>query len=118
MSADPQTSTPAAIAESERFVTIPRALPGQEYKAPKNFPSPLLNGIYRLAVVLLSLSLPLAPAVIFFMILAYSKAIQMGFLWIWIPMIVFIEVIAVFVAWGIAREALGYPGVTYSPTRR
>ena len=118
MSADPQTTTPAAAAGSERFVKIPHALPGQEYKAPKNFPSPFINGVYRIAAILLSVSLPLAPGVIFFMILAYSKAIEMGFLWIWIPMIVFIEVIAVFVAWGIAREALGYPGVMYSPTRR
>ena len=116
MSADTQTTT--QVADSERFVTIPRALPGQEYKAPKNFPSPFLTGLYRMAVALLCLSLPAAPAVIFFMILAYSQAIAMGFLWIWIPMIILIEVIAIGVAWGVAREALGYSGVSYSVTRR
>jgi hypothetical protein len=116
MSADTKTTTQAP--DSERFVQIPRAKPGQEYKSPKNFQNPLITGFYRLAVVLLSLSLPLAPGVIFFMILAYSKAIEMGFLWIWIPMILIIEVIAIAVAWGIAREALGYSGVSYSPSRR
>ncbi len=116
MSADTQTTKQAA--DSERFVQIPRALPGQEYKSPKNFENPFITGFYRLSVVALCLSLPLAPAVIFFMILVYSKAIQMGFLWIWIPMIIFIEIIAIGVAWGVAREALGYSGVTYSPARR
>lgn len=116
MSAEPQTTPPSA--DSERFVKIPHALRGQEYIAPKNFRNPFITGFYRLAVIVLSMSLPLAPAAIFFMILAYSKAIQMGFLWIWIPMIIFIEVIAVPVAWGIAREALGYSGVSYSSSPR
>jgi hypothetical protein len=29
-------------------------------------------------------------------------------------MIIFIEVIALFVAWGVAREALGFSGVHYA----
>ncbi len=115
MSADSQTTQ---TADSERFVKIPHALPGQEYKSPKNYRSPFIMGFYRLAVVVLSLSLPAAPAVIFYMILAYSSAIQMGFLWIWIPMIILVEIIAISVAWGIAREALGYSGVIYSASRR
>ncbi|HEU0028382.1 MAG TPA: hypothetical protein VFQ25_14810 [Ktedonobacterales bacterium] len=116
MSADTKTATQSS--ESERFVTIPRARPGQEYKAPKNFQNPLITGFYRLAVVLLSLSLPLAPGVIFVMILAQSKAIELGFLWLWISMIVLIEVIAIAVAWGVAREALGYSGVSYVRARK
>lgn len=113
MSADSKTVTPGAAQEDERFIPIPHAKPGQEYKSPKNHQQPLLDGFYRLAVTLLCLSLPLAPAVIFFMILAYSKAIQYGLLWLWIVMIVFIEVIAALVAWGISQEALGRAGVKY-----
>ena len=116
MSAETQPTTQAATSNDERFVQIPRAKPGQEYRAPRNHRQPLLGGFYRLVVTLLCLSLPIAPAVIFFMILAYSRAIQYGLLWLWITMIVLIEVIALFVAWGIAREALGYSGVSY--TRR
>lgn len=118
MSADTTSTAEAAARDKERYVTIPRALPGQEYKAPKNFQNPLMSLFYRVVVVLLSLSLPIAPGVIFFMILAYSKAIQFGLLWLWITMIVFIEVIAIFVAWGVAREALGISGVSYERTRR
>lgn len=118
MSADTQSTAEAAAQDKERFVTIPRAKPGQEYRAPKNFQNPLMSMIYRVAVVLLCLSLPVAPGIIFFMILAYSKAIQFGLLWLWITMIVFIEVIAISVAWGVAREALGYSGESYATTRR
>ncbi len=117
MSADTQSTAPVAAESDERFVTIPHALPGQEYKSPKNVQQPLLDGFYRIVVTLLCLSLPLAPAVIFFMILAYSKAIQYGLLWLWIVMIILIEVIAIAVAWGIAREALGIAGVKYERKR-
>lgn len=113
MSADTQSTAQ----NDERFVQIPRAKPGQEYRAPKNHQHPLMDLIYRGAVTLLCLSLPVAPAVIFFMILAYSKAIQYGLLWLWIPMIIFIEVIALFVSWGVAREALGLSGVRYVRNR-
>lgn len=118
MSADTQ-STPEVVAQDdERFVTIPRAKPGQEYKSPKNFQRPLLDGFYRVVVTLLCLSLPIAPGVIFFMILVYSRAIQYGLLWLWISMIVIIEVIALGIAWGIAREALGVAGVNYESRQR
>src|SRR5690349_20803282 len=76
MSADTRSTVQASAPDDERFVQIPRAKPGQEYRAPKNMQQPLLDGFYRLVVTLLCLSLPAAPAVIFFMILAYSKAIQ------------------------------------------
>ncbi|HEX8996007.1 MAG TPA: hypothetical protein VF812_08245 [Ktedonobacterales bacterium] len=113
MSADTPSAAQVATPNDEAFVTIPRAKPGQEYKAPRNFRNPLLGGFYRLAVTLLCLSLPVAPAVIFFMILVYSKAIQFGLLWLWITMIVIIETMAILVAWGVAREALGTSGVSY-----
>ncbi len=118
MSADTQSTAQPSAKDAERFVKIPQALPGQEYKAPKNFQNPLMSGFYRFAVVGLSLSLPLAPAVTIFMILAFSKAIQFGLLWLWIPMTIFIEVIAIGLAWGIAREALGVSGVSYARPQR
>lgn len=118
MSADTQPTVQATAPDDERFVQIPRAKPGQEYRAPKNMRQPLLDGFYRLAVTLLCLSLPIAPAVIFFMMLVYSKAIQYGLLWLWATMIVIVEVIAIGVAWGIAREALGIAGVNYGGRRR
>ncbi len=117
MSAETQSNVQAAAPEDERFVTIPRAKPGQEYKAPKNVQQPLLTGFYRVVVTLLCLSLPVAPAVIFVMILAFSKAIQFGFLWLWIVMILLIEPMALLVAWGIAREALGVAGIRYDGGR-
>ncbi len=113
MSADTQSTAQAAPQSDERFVQIPRATRGQEYRAPKNFQQPLIDLIYRVAVTLLCLSLPIAPAVIFYMMLAFSKAIQYGLLWVWVTMIVIVEVIAITVAWGIAREALGLSGVSY-----
>lgn len=119
MSADPKSVTQAAAdADSERFVQIPRAKPGQEYKAPKNMQQPLITGFYRLAVIALCLSLPVAPAAIFAMILILSHAISLGFLWVWIPMIILVEAIAIFVAWGVASEALGYAGVSYIRGKR
>ncbi|SRR5487761_2564712 len=114
MSADTPSPAQASVAKDEAFVEIPHAKRGQEYKAPKNFQNPLMSLIYRVAVVLLSLSLPIAPAIIFYMILADSHAIQNGLLWIWITMIIFIETIAIFLAWGIIREAMGYSGVSYA----
>lgn len=113
MSADSKSVTSATASEDERFIQIPHAAPGQEYKSPKNHRQPLIDSFYQLFVTLLCLSLPLAPAFIFFMILAYSKAVQYGLLWLWITMIVIIEPIALLVAWGIWREALGRAGVSY-----
>ena len=112
------TTSPAAATNSDRFVEIPKALPGQEYKSPKNFQNVLIRGSYQIAVVLMTLALPAAPAVIFIMILGFSHAIAEGLLWLWIVMIIFIETIAIGVAWGLAREALGLSGVSYSPARR
>ncbi len=104
-----QSAAPASTPERV-YIPIPKAGPGQGYKAPKNTQDPLGGLIWRAAVVALSVSLPLAPALIFFMILAFSNAIKDGLLWLWIPMIIFIEAIAIPVAIGVGREALGISG--------
>jgi hypothetical protein len=105
----PATDAPAT---PERvFVDIPRAKPGQGYKAPKNYNYPLLALASKVAMVGLCVSLPLAPALIFAMIFVYDPNARARFLWIWIPLTIFILLIAFLVAYGVAREALGIAGV-------
>src|SRR5215469_6553802 len=110
----PETGTSAA---PERvYVKIPKAGPGQGYKAPKNYQQPLLMLLGRLLVLALCLSLPIVPLVIIGLILflpgsqGATNAYQEGFLWLWIPMFLFVELIAVSVAIGVGREALGISG--------
>jgi hypothetical protein len=112
------SNTPAATQTNNKtqdtrvFVEIPRAKPGQGYVAPKNYEHSLLQSLSRLVIILLSISLPLAPAVIigFILFLPQSHAVQEGFLWLWIPMAIFVEAFAIFIAVGVAREALGSSG--------
>lgn len=98
-----------AASDGRVYVEIPKAKPSQRYVAPKNYQRPFFDTITRLAVLSLCASLPLAPAVIIGLILflPQSHAIGEGFLGLWIVMTVFIEAIALFVAIGVAREALG-----------
>ncbi len=98
------------------YVKIPKAGPGQGYQAPKNYQQPLLMLLGRLLVVVLCLSLPIVPLVIIGLILfmpgshGASNAYEEGFLWLWIPMFLFVELIAVSVAIGVGREALSIAG--------
>lgn len=98
------------------YVKIPKAGPGQGYQAPKNYQQPLLMLLGRVLVVLLCLSLPIVPLVIIGLILflpgthGATNAYEEGFLWLWIPMFLFVELIAVTVAIGVGREALGIAG--------
>ena len=111
MSSTETPQTTSAPATPERvYVEIPHAKPGQGYHAPKNYQQPLLDQLTRLAITAICAAIPLATALIFFMILAFSNAISEGLLWLWIVMILFIEPIAILVAIGIAREALGVSG--------
>ncbi len=112
-SATPAATHAASSATPERvYVEIPRAKPGQGYRAPKNYQQPGLELLSKIIIVLMCISLPIAPAVIFVMILAYSHAIQQGLLWLWIVMILLIEPMALLLAWGVGREALGVAGAT------
>lgn len=98
------------------YVKIPKAGPGQGYQAPKNYQQPLLMLLGRLLVLALCISLPVVPLVIIGLILfmpgsrGATNAYQEGFLWLWIPMFLFVELIAVSVAIGIWRETLGIAG--------
>ncbi|HKS70345.1 MAG TPA: hypothetical protein VJQ45_07990 [Ktedonobacterales bacterium] len=118
MATGSNTQSEAGTAQTpERvYVKIPKAGPGQGYRAPKNYQQPLLMLLGRALVVLLCLSLPIVPLVIIGLILflpgsgAARNAYEEGFLWLWIPMFLFVELIAVTVAIGVGREALGIAG--------
>lgn len=113
-------STSAGSAEGtdpERvYVKIPKAGPGQGYRAPKNYQRPLVDLAWRVLVVLMCLSLLVIPLAIIGMIVflpasaGHHNAYEEGFLWLWIPMFLFVEAIALFVAIGIGRAALGIAG--------
>jgi hypothetical protein len=100
-SAGPQ-ATPEKV-----FVKIPQAGPGQHYQAPKNFQQPLLRVLSTLAVIAMALSLPFVPAILIIMIAANTSNSEPYLLWLWITMFVLVEAIAIFVAIGVAREAIG-----------
>jgi hypothetical protein len=113
----PTTSAGTGAGAPERvYVTIPHAGPGQGYRAPKNYQQPLLDLLWRVLVVLMCLSLLVIPLVIIGLILflpasaGHHNAYEEGFLWLWIPMFLFVEGIALFVAIGLGREALGTSG--------
>lgn len=109
----PPTTPPADKAtQPERvYVEIPKAGPGQTYRAEKNIQQPFLMLVSRVFIVALCCTLPASTLLIFGMILATDPNARTHFLWIWIPMILFIEAIAFPLAWGVAREALGSAGV-------
>jgi hypothetical protein len=105
------TTPPSTQTTPEKvFVEIPKAGPGQGYKAPKNYQHPLLDLLSKLAIIGLCVSLPAAPALIFAFVLGASALSRSEYLWVWIPMIVLTELIAILVAIGVGREALGVAG--------
>jgi hypothetical protein len=106
-----ETSSNTQTKPEKVYVKIPKAGPGQGYKAPKNYEQPLLDALSRVFVVLMCSALPLATGLIFAMILGASQTSRNEFLWLWIPMIVLIEGIAIALAIGIGREALGTAGI-------
>jgi hypothetical protein len=92
------------------YVKIPKAGPGQKYQAPRNYQQPLLDALSTVIIVAMCAAIPLATGLIFVMILVASESSRTQLLWLWIPMIVLIETIAVLVAIGVGREALGVAG--------
>jgi len=108
-----QTPAPeAGGADSGVYVEIPRAKRGQQYKAPRNFSNPFGIFITRVLIVVICASLPIAPAAIIGLIVfaPTSQVLHDGMGWLWLSMFVFVEVIALFVAINVGREALGTSG--------
>jgi len=124
MSATTPPSAQNAAADNRVFVEIPRAKPGQGYRAPKNLDNPLLTLLSRLVVFLICLAILIIPGVIMAMIMflplqaGHNNASQAGLLWLWIPMFIFVEAIAVFLAVNIYREFTGSSGVMLERIRR
>jgi hypothetical protein len=101
-----------AQAKPERvFVPIPKAGPGQGYQAPKNVEVPLADVLGTLLVAGACLSLLVVPAVIILM-MAANTIQEPGLIWLWVTMFIFLEAVAVLVALGLWREALGYASRT------
>jgi len=98
-------STPERV-----YVQIPRAGPGQTYRAQSNVQRPGLDALGRLVTYLLCLSLPISSGGIIAMILILDPIARAQQLWLWIPLGLFVELIAILVAIGVAREALGNAG--------
>jgi hypothetical protein len=75
-----------------------------------------MQALSTLLIVVMCLALPVIPLVIIGLILflpasgGATNAYQEGFLWLWIPMFLFVEAIAISVAIGVSREALGTAG--------
>ena len=94
------------------FVEIPKAGPGQGYRAPKNYAHPTLNQLSMVLIWLVCAALVVAPAFVIGLIcfLPGSHALQFGFAWLWIVMFLLTESIGVFSAIGIYREAAGSAG--------
>ncbi len=113
----PAAADDAGKAKDTRvFVQIPKAGPGQRYKAPKNHAQPLLSVLGRLAVLAMCAAVLLVPGVIMAMIMflplgaGHNNASEAGLLWLWIPMFIFVEAFAVFIAVNVYREGVGVAG--------
>jgi hypothetical protein len=98
------------------FVEIPKAGPGQGYRAPQNFDHPAITRLSTVVVWLCCAALVIAPAFVIGLIcfMPGSHALSSGFAWLWIVMFLLTESIAVFSAIGIYREAVGIAGSQYA----
>jgi hypothetical protein len=105
--ATPPAEKPAKAATGPVYVEIPRAKPGQEYRAPKNYQRSGLAALGKLVVVLACASLPIVPAAIIGMIVWTTYATEPYLLWLWATMTILVVGFAIFVAFGLAREAIG-----------
>jgi hypothetical protein len=104
----PAKGTPSTGgAEPERvYVKLPPPGAAHALRPPQNKQRPLLQWLSAVVVAMLCLSLPVAPAAILILLLVRSGSA--GFLWLWIPMLIFVETIAIACALGIWREVSGW----------
>ncbi len=115
-SPDSESGGSSPTTDTRVFVEIPKAGPGQGYRAPQNFNHPAMDRLGQLVVWLLCAALIVAPAFVIGLIcfLPGSHALQAGFAWLWIVMFLLTESIAIFSAVGIYREAVGIAGSRYA----
>lgn len=88
------------------YVKLPPPGAAHAARPPQNKQHVLLQRLGAVVAALLCLSLPGAPGAILGLLLVRSGSA--GFLWLWIPMLLFVEAIAIFVAIGIWREVSGW----------
>lgn len=106
MTTNEATQTSQAPKPEKVYVKIPKAGPGQGYQAPRNFQHPLLQNLSLLIIVAMCGALPITPAAIVTMIILKTPDL----LWLFLPLGVMVVVIALFVAVGLGREAIGSSG--------
>jgi hypothetical protein len=104
---NPTTSTPA---EGDQVIYVKLPPPGTTHakQRPQNAPNPLISPVLNIFAFLLCCTLPLSSGLI--IVLLANHSVQTGFplLWLWIPMFLFVEPIAILVAYGIWREYSGW----------
>lgn len=101
----PGTSKPATPSSAP----MPPA-PVARRRTESNLPTPLLQMLGQLLALALCLSLPGAAGIILVMLAIFNIGNGGGLLWIWIPMILFVETIAFLCAFGVWRELTGWTG--------
>jgi hypothetical protein len=103
----PASSTPAS-GEQVVYVKLPPPGSTQAKRPPQNVPNPLLTPVLTIFAAVLCLSLPLSSGVIMVLLANHSLQTHFPLLWLWVPMFLFVEPIAILVAWGIWREYSGW----------
>ncbi|HEV7129175.1 MAG TPA: hypothetical protein VGN32_17215 [Ktedonobacterales bacterium] len=103
----PKTPADSTLAGTTAANTHPVMPPpvARAARKPSNTANPLQQRLGELLVIVLCLSLPLAAGIIPIRLMIASGT---AYLWLWIPLFIFIEIIACLCAFGIFREATGW----------
>lgn len=108
----PKTPASKTPADSSKPSIPPKApvspAPRGRTRSRANLPNPLLQGLGQLLAIALCLSLPGAAGIILILLAIFNIRDGGGLLWIWIPMILFVEAIALLCAFGVWREFSGW----------
>jgi hypothetical protein len=106
----PQNPPAATPASPEQVVYVKLPPPGstQAARRPQNAPNPLIGTVLNAFAFVLCLTLPISSGLILVMLAIHSVQSGIPMLWLWIPMFLFVEPIAILVAYGIWREYSGW----------
>lgn len=100
-------AVPSAPGASKPAGPLPPA-PAPRRAKSTNLPNPLLQLLGTLLALALCLSLPAAVGIIVVLLAIFNIGNGGGLLWLWIPMFLIVEPIALFCAVGIWRELTGW----------
>ncbi len=103
-------SSPTTGGDQQEVIYVKLPPPGTMHasRRPTDAPNPLIRYGGALFAFALCCTLPLASGLIMVLLMIQPGKPVHGFLWLWIPMFVFVESIAVLVAYGIWRETSGW----------